>query len=481
VREGSASAVADRQQCNPIGTRAASETDDDAIVRSKPVPMATLTRRSFLAGSAAVAAVPVSAIAAVQPDFDVVIVGAGAAGVAAARRIAAAGRKYVVLEASDRWGGRCFTDVRTFRIPYERGARYIYMPDINPLAKLASKAGLDVYPAPPGQRLRVGLRNAREGEMEDFLVQLLRCNHSISDATRGSVDVSCAQALPNDLGDWRPTIEYVLGEFGRGKALSNISAMDFAKSADREVAGLCRQGLGTLIGKLAFGSPIQFSSPVTRIGWGGRLVEAETRGTVLTARTAIVTASTGVLSSGKIKFQPALPARHHEAIGKLGLGSHEHVAIEFSGNVLGLRSDDLVFEKAGDSRTAALLANVSGSRLCVVDVGGMLAADLVEDGEGAMTTFAIDWLTGLFGTNLRRAVERTQATRWTKEPWILGAFSAASPGGQWARTALSEPLGERVWFAGEAVHETLWGTVAGAWEVGERAADAALKRLTKTN
>ncbi len=416
---------------------------------------------------------------AVQPDFDVLIVGAGAAGIAAARRVAAAGRRFVVLEASERWGGRCFTDMRTFRIPYERGARWIYMPDVNPLAKLALKAGLDIYPMPAGQRLRIGLRDAREGETEDFFANLVRCNRGISDAARGKVDVSCAQALPNDLGDWRPTMEFVLGNFGCGKALSDISAMDLAKSAEREVAAFCRQGLGTLVGKLAFGSPIQFSSPVTRIAWGDRLVEAETRGTLLTARAAIVTASTAVLASGKIKFQPGLPARHAEAIGKLGLGSYEHVAIEFAGNPLGLRSDDLIFEKAADPRTAALLGNVSGSRLCVVEVAGRLAADLAGDGEAAMTTFAIDWLAGLFGSGLKRAVERTHATRWTKEPWVLGAFSAAAPGGQWARKALSEPLDERLWFAGEAVHETLWGTIAGAWEAGERAADAAIKRLGK--
>jgi heterodisulfide reductase subunit A-like polyferredoxin len=65
----------------------------------------------------------------------------GAAGIAAARRIATAGRSYVVLEASDRWGGRCFTDMRTFGIPYERGARWIYMPDTNPMAKLAITTG----------------------------------------------------------------------------------------------------------------------------------------------------------------------------------------------------------------------------------------------------------------------------------------------------------------------------------------------------
>jgi monoamine oxidase len=441
--------------------------------------MSALNRRSFLAASAAVAAGPVLAAPAVQADFDVVIVGAGAAGIAAARRIAAAGRTYVVLEASDRWGGRCFTDMRTFGTPYERGARWIYMPDVNPIAKLAVKAGLNIYPAAPAQRLRIGRRNAREGEMEDLLANLQRCNRAISDASRGKVDVSCAQALPKDLGDWRPTIEFVLGDFGRGKALGKISAMDFAKSAEREVAAFCRQGLGTLLGKLAFGSPIQFSSPVTRIQWGGRLVEAETRGTVLSARAAIVTVSTGVLASGTIKFQPGLPTRHAEAIGKLGLGSCEHVAIEFAGNPLGLRGDDLVFEKAADPRTAALHANVSGSRLCVVEVAGKLAADLAEDGEAAMTTFAVDWLAGLFGSDLKRAVERTHATRWMKEPWVLGAFSAASPGGQWARTALSESLNEQLWFAGEAVHETLWGTVAGAWEAGERAADVAIKRLGK--
>ena len=155
------------------------------------------------------------------------------------------------------------------------------------------------------------------------------------------------------------------------------------------------------------------------------------------------------------------------------------MAIEFNGNPLGLQSDDLVFEKATGPRTAALLANVSGSRLSLVDVAGKLGADLAEEGEAAMTAFALDWLAGLFGSDVKQAVKRTHATCWTMEPWALGAFSAAAPGGQWARRALSEPVQEHLWFAGEAVHETLWGTVGGAWESGERAADAALRRLGK--
>lgn len=126
-----------------------------------------------------------------------------------------------------------------------------------------------------------------------------------------------------------------------------------------------------------------------------------------------------------------------------------------------------------------MLANVSGSHISVAEVAGKLGADLAEDGEAAMTTFAIEWLAGLFGSDLKRAVRRTHATQWMKDPWVLGAFSVASPGGQWARMALSESLNEQLWFAGEAVHETLWGTIAGAWEAGERSADAAIRRLGK--
>jgi monoamine oxidase len=446
-----------------------------------PETMPALSRRSFLAVSAASAAVAARssrAAPAPQSDVDVVIVGAGAAGIAAARRIAASGRRMIFLEASDRIGGRCFTDMRTFGIPYDRGAHWIHMPDLNPLAKLAARTGLDIYPAPPGQRLRIGLRNAREGEMEDFLSTLVRCNRAIHEAARRA-DVSCAQALPKDLGEWRPTMEFVLGPFGTGKPLSEVSTLDFSKSAERDVDAFCRQGLGTLLAKLSAGLPIQLGKPVTRIVWDARLVEVETPGGLVRARTVIMTASTNVIASGKIRFQPGLPKRHAEAIGKLSLGSYDHVAIEFSGNPLGLQSDDLVFEKATGSRSAALLANISGSRLCQVEVAGALGTDLAEEGEAAMTAFAIDWLAGLFGAEIRQAVKRTHATRWAREPWALGAFSAAAPGGQWARKALSEPLSERLWFAGEATHETLWGTIGGAWEAGERAADGALRRLGK--
>src|SRR5512133_566575 len=193
-----------------------------------------LSRRAMLAGSAAWAVSPALGAAALPTYADVVVVGAGAAGIAAGRRLAAAGRRFVVLEAAERIGGRCITDTRTFGVPYDRGAHWLRMPDVNPVGKLAGAAKLDVYPAPQGQKLRIGRRFAREGEMEDFLSALVRTNRAIGDAARGKSDVSCAQALPKDLGELRPAVEFVLGPFGCAKDLADVSASDYSRSADRD-------------------------------------------------------------------------------------------------------------------------------------------------------------------------------------------------------------------------------------------------------
>jgi monoamine oxidase len=447
--------------------------------------MKRLTRRSFLAASMALTAVPAlaatgrkrrSARSAREPDADVVIVGAGAAGIAAARRIAAAGKRAIVCEAADVVGGRCITDTATFGVPYDHGAHWLHTPLSNPVAKLATQVGFDIYRAPPGQRLRIGLRYAREGEMEDLLATLTRANAAIAEAAR-SGDVACDTVLPANLGDWRATIEFMLGPFACSKDLSQVSTIDFYRSAERDIDAFCRQGLGTLLAKLAVGVPVQRATPVTRIDWGDRFVEVETPQGKIAARALIVTASTNVLSAGKIEFSPHLPARSLDAIAKLRLGSYDRVGLELRNNPLGLRSDELVFEKSKDKRTAVMLGRVSGTTLCTVDVAGDFGREVAAKGETEMIAFALDWLSKLYGTDLRKAVGRRHATKWNAAPWVLGAMSTAAPGAQSARRALMEPLRKRIWFAGEAAHETLWGTVGGAWASGARAATDALQAI----
>ena len=153
------------------------------------------------------------------------------------------------------------------------------------------------------------------------------------------------------------------------------------------------------------------------------------------------------------------------------------MALELTGNPLGLRSDELVFEKTDGRQTAAIFGNASGSTICIVDIGGNFGRDLSAKGEAGMIDFAMTWLAGLYGTDMKSIVKRRHATRWNHEPWVLGATSAAAPGAQSARKVLAEPISGRIFLAGEATHETRWGTVNGAWESGERAGDAVVKLL----
>ena len=339
------------------------------------------------------------------------------------------------------------------------------------------QSGLDIYPAPPGQRMRIGRRYAREGEMEDFLASLVRANTAIADAARKG-DVACAQVLPKDLGEWRPTVEFVLGPYGCGKDLAEVSTVDFARAAERDNSAFCRQGFGALLAKLAAGLPVQLATPVTGIEYWSRTrargADDERR---VPASAVIVTASTNVLAAGKIKFAPELPKRHLDAVAKLKLGSHDHVALELTGNPLGLRADELAFEKTESRQTAAIFANVSGSTLCVIDVAGNFGRELSSKGEAGD-----DRLRDQLAHRALR--HRLQEHRQAPPCHALGqrAVGARRLVGRRARRAVRAQD-----HAGAAqrphllrrrgAHETLWGTVGGAWESGERAADAVVKLL----
>ena len=440
-----------------------------------------MTRRDLLSASAAAIAVGSGlgrrAWAAPAPrDADIVVVGAGAAGIAAARRVQAANRKVIVVEAAPVIGGRCLTDTATFDVPFDRGARWMHNPDTNPMVRLARNVGLEIFAAPLAQKIRIGQRNARAGETEQFLAALVHANRAIDDASRGKTDQSCASVLPRDLGDWAGTTEFVLGANGTGKDLKDVSVMDRTRAQDRSAMVGCRQGLGALVARLGAQIPISLSAPASQIGWSNRDVVVETPAGKIAARAAVVTVSSNVLAAGNIKFTPEMPRRQFDAAAKLTLGSYDRIALQLPGNPLGLSRDDTVIEQSNSTRTALLSANIGGSSLCVIDVAGSFGRDLSAQGEKAMVAFAVEWLTKLFGNDIASAVKKSSATRWNASPFALGAMSVAPPGAQASRKTLSEPFGN-VFLAGEATHETLWGTVDGAWESGERAAEAALRKI----
>ncbi len=379
----------------------------------------TMTRRDFLSASAALAAMPApggGAVAAPVPrDADIVVIGAGAAGIAAARRIMAANRKVIVVEATGRIGGRCETDASSFEVPFDRGARWMHNPETNPMIRLGRAAGLEITSAPSGQKIRIGRRFARPGETEEFLAALVRANRAIDDASRKG-DISCATVLPKDLSDWAGTAEFVLGANFAGKDLRDVSVVDKARAQDRTTAIGCRQGLGTLIAKLGGQLPVSLSTPANRISWSNRDVMVETPAGKITARAAIITVSSNVLAAGNIKFAPDIPKRALDAAAKLSLGSYDRIALQMPGNPLGLSRDDILIEQSNSTRTALLYANMGGSSLCTIDVAGSFGRDLSAQGEQAMSAFAVEWLSKAVrkrGCRGRQEIKRNALERAT--------------------------------------------------------------------
>jgi heterodisulfide reductase subunit A-like polyferredoxin len=169
------------------------------------LPMTKVTRRSAVAGLISTISCPAVAALRSEPDFDVLIVGAGAAGIAAGRRVAASKRTFAIIEATDRRGGRCFTDTTTFSVPYDKGACLIHLPAVSPLGKLANASGAELYPDPVIEEVRIrGYRAFNGGleeihskaELEEFYTSRVRCYRAISIAAAGKDDISCVDARP---------------------------------------------------------------------------------------------------------------------------------------------------------------------------------------------------------------------------------------------------------------------------------------------
>lgn len=434
-----------------------------------------LTRRALLAAlstSAMMETQPASALS--QSDVDVVVVGAGTAGIAAARTLLRAGLTVLVLEASNRIGGRCQTDTVTFNVPFDQGAHWLHAADENPLVKLGRDLGFVLYNDQRVTRLISSDRHLSDEEIAAYSNAVEYGETAIIAAAERGDDLAAAVSLPRDLGEWRHAVSFRLGPFDIGKGLSDISVLDFARAASGPDL-LCRSGLGTLIATLGRGLPTTLDAAVTAIDIAPDGAKIATNQGTVQARVVILTASTNALAQEKITFTPALNDERKSALAALKLGDFLHVGFEIAAGALDVEADTHIFSAAKDERTFAALARSAGSELWYVATGGIFARELEAAGRATTIEAATDWLADHFGSNIRAYIRRASTTAWGKRPYIGGAWSVAAPGQARARSTLREPHAERLLFAGEAMHETQWGTVGGAWESGQSAARRAIE------
>lgn len=403
---------------------------------------------------------------------DVVVVGAGAAGVAATRRLLAAGLSVAVLEARDRVGGRAVT-VALRGHPIDLGAHWLHSGRINPLVSLGHERGELLRPAPQESYLVIGRRMARPAERAAFNHAWTRADWALTQAARSGADRPAAGALPL-LGPWRERIATVHGLLA-GRPLIEASLRDVPDMEYGDnffIAG----GYGAYVARLADNLPIRLEATVRTIDWFGPGVTVTSDAGGLRARAALVTVPMPVLQSGAIRFSPPLPGPMLDAVHGFLPGTYEHVVLHWPGSPFA-GADRLASIIGGRFKPPGLLARIDGTAFHYFELDHPTAERLDRRGADAARRFARAVLAEHFGRGALAGLTIPAVTDWRGDPLSLASWATVPPGRYAIRDDLKAAIGERIWFAGEALSRRQSGTVGGAWQDGERAADAIVARL----
>lgn len=410
-------------------------------------------------------------------DPDVLVIGAGCAGIAAARALAARGRSCLVLEGGPRVGGRAFTESTSLGLPFDHGASWLHQAGDNPLTPLARAMGLEMldHDTLRDRRLFADGRLATPAERSAFAAAEDAFWAAIDTAASdGAPDRPAADAAPRG-GRWDATVAHWEGAQICAAELHRMSLHDLAATALDGPNMILREGVGGLVGRLAEGLPIRLESRVARLRWGARGVTAEGAFGSVAARAAIVTVSTGVLAAGGIAFDPPLPSVTQDAIHALPLGLLTKVAFRADHPSLPGLPPFASLRRAvahPADRPMSFVARPFGDPVIIAFCGGARAWEMAGDPLRAEAEARAE-AARVFGIEGAAALGRATVTRWAEDPLFRGAYSHAIPGAQAARAALAAPLAEgRLVFAGEACHPRFAATVAGAWLSGIQAANA---------
>lgn len=422
-------------------------------------------------------------------DADVVVVGAGVAGLAAARALALGGQRVLVLEARDRIGGRTWTD-SSLGVPVDLGASWIHGVDGNPLWALAPRFGIDTVECTVGSFQFDGRPIAWHGpsgaalSAEDtsaFVADL----HTVDAA----LDAVVAQAPPPST--YAAAVDTVLRSLQwRGDRAARVREYTAHRSEDLcgapvtvlDAHGLDEEhvpgdevvfpgGYAQYARALAEGLDVRLSSVVRSVTQTDDSVFVGLAdGTTVVARQVVVTVPLGVLQAGAVVFTPPLSAPVAGAIDRLGMGAYDKVFLRFPARFWG---DSWVLRQQGsagvDWHSWYDMSRVTGVPVLAALVGGAGARRLETLPDAMVVDEGVAALRKMFGASVPEP-EAFRITRWAQDPFSRGSYSylhvGASPDDH---DLLGTPSG-RVQLAGEATWSDDPATVHGALLSGLRAA-----------
>jgi monoamine oxidase len=385
----------------------------------------TLGRRLFLSTFGAGLVTRVSA----ADQHDVVIVGAGIAGLTAARAIASTGKKVLLLEARQRIGGRIFTD-NDLGFAFDHGA---------PTQAVPQTAGAVIV---HGKELSTP-------DYEKYEKQLAETEKKIE---------LVHQQLPGV--DPRLALNYIepLQVLALGEILRRTPFGPEPATLD----------LKTRL-------PMMLGKRVVRIDSTNPLIKLISPSVEVEARAVIVTVPVGVLAAGMISFAPPLSTAKLTAISALPMVVYDKVAVSFSKKVFDAPADARIIALVGQSKIVEARLRPQGQEAGIVFFDGEEAKAMEARGPTAAGAQALTALAEVFGKEIRASLVGSQSTRWGLDPLSRGSWSTG-PAAQ--RAVLAMPHHERVLFAGEAT-EGEGATAAAAHASGLRAAKQALAVISR--
>jgi monoamine oxidase len=408
-----------------------------------------------------------------ESDVETAIIGGGAAGLAAARRLHDAGVRCLIVEARERLGGRAFTVIDPAGHAIDLGCGWLHSADRNPWSEIARSQGRGIDKSPPPWQ-RPSLPYGFSAADRRGYVETSHAFYERLDTAEQQPDQP-ASALLESGCRWNNLI-IAINTFVSGAELPQVSAHDLARYEDTGVNWRVTDGLGTLVSSYAADVPVSLGAPVHRIDRSGLRLRIETAKGVITADQTIVAVPTAALADEHF-FTPAIPEKTEAALAlPLGLDDKLFLSLDHAEE---FDQESRLFGRTDRTGTGAYHFRPFGRPQIEAYFGGTLARELEAEGEAAFFDFASRELSGVLGGDFAKRIKPIAVHRWGADPFARGAYSFARPGKADERAVLAAPVENRLFFAGEACSRNDYSTVHGAFLTGVAAADQVLAARRK--